>query len=421
MWWWFQGSSDRPRSPHADKQGIIAEGSIRSSKTIDFICGFCLWSATYFKGQNFAICGKTFPALNRNVINELKKILNTWGWEWTEHRDPMMGPYLQFGGNKYFLFEFNNIQSKTKIQGITLAGLMIDEAALAGEDFIAMAVSRLSVTGAKYWFNCNPDNPAHYVKREYIDKAIEKGLLHLHFEMRDNLSLTEERIQFYESQYTGVFYKRYILGQWVQAEGLIYDFFNESLHTCDLPEQEDIRGISISVDYGTTNPTVFVACGWNRDKSKIWAIDEYYYSSAEHNGRQKTDAEYCEDMKTFVNNVRRKFGNNIKAIIIDPSAASFKLELKRSDIGLRVVDADNAVLDGIRTVSKHMKKGILKICYPCKNGIKEIYGYLWDKKATDNGEDKPMKDSDHFLDSFRYNIMYIVGSGHVDYSSIKWV
>ncbi len=420
MWWWFQGSSDRPRSPHADKQGIIAEGSIRSSKTIDFICGFCLWSAAYFKGQNFAICGKTFPALNRNVINELKKILNTWGWEWTEHRDPMMGPYLQFGGNKYFLFEFNNIQSKTKIQGITLAGLMIDEAALAGEDFISMAISRLSISGAKYWMNCNPDNPLHYVKLEFIDKAARKDLLHLHFMMEDNLSLTQERIDFYKSQYSGVFYKRYILGEWVAAEGLIYDFFDESSHACDIPPQEEIRNIVISCDYGTTNPTVFVAIGYNRNKTKIWVLDEYYYSSADHGGRQKTDSEYTEDMKNFVSKIKKQYGNNLNAIIIDPSAASFKLELRRSNIGVSIIDADNSVLDGIRTVSKQMKNGILKICRNCTYGIKEMYGYMWDKKATEKGEDKPMKEQDHFCDAFRYGIMYICGKGHVDYSAIKY-
>ena len=98
------------------------------------------------------------------------------------------------------------------------------------ESFVTQALARCSVGGAKYWFTCNPEGPYHWFKKEWIDKAKEKNLIYLHFTMDDNLSLSEETKERYKKNFVGVFYKRFILGLWVIAEGAIYQFFADHIN-----------------------------------------------------------------------------------------------------------------------------------------------------------------------------------------------
>lgn len=274
---------------------------------------------------------------------------------------------------------------------ITLAGLFCDEVALMPESFVNQATGRCSVDGSKYWFNCNPDGPMHWFNQNWILKAKEKNLIYLHFTMDDNLSLTERIKQRYRNMYVGVFYKRYIQGLWSIAEGAIFDMWVESVNEIkfeDLPK--DIQSLRryISIDYGTTNATVFLDCYYDVSNNIIWIPREYYYDSKTEM-KQKTDKQYADDLVKFVSE-----GKTPTGIIVDPSAASFKAEVKSR--GLRVKEADNEVLDGIRMTSTMISQGNIRMVKnKCKRSIGDILSYVWDEKAAQHGIEKPVKENDH--------------------------
>lgn len=392
--WWMEGS------PAADKDAIIADGAIRAGKTLPMSLSYVFWAMASFNGQNFGMSGKTIGALRRNVIILLKVLLKARGYRVKDHRADNLLVISRNGvTNQFYLFGGKDERSQDLIQGITLAGMYFDEVALMPESFVNQATARCSVDGSKLWFNCNPQGPYHWFKLEWIDKTAEKNALHLHFTMDDNLSLSERIKERYRRMYSGVFFNRFVLGLWVLAEGLIYDMFDEAVHCVDiLPER--FNRLLMGVDYGTGNPTVFLLLG--QLGNAVYVIDEYYWDSSK-TGRQKTDAEYSADMRKFIS------GRYPQAILIDPSAASFKLQLKRDGVaGVR--EANNDVVDGIRTVATFLGSGRLYIYRRnCPNLLKEFSSYGWDPKAQKRGEDKPLKQSDHAQDALRYCLHTIFG------------
>ena len=209
--------------------------------------------------------------------------------------------------------------------------------------------------------------------------------------MDDNLSLSERIKKRYRSMYTGVFYKRYILGLWAVAEGIIYDMFSEEKHVISEP-QSYVGRKYVSVDYGTQNATVFLL--WEKNRKGQWVATKEYYYSGRDEAEQKTDGEYADDMEEFVS------GIEIESIIVDPAAASFIAELKKR--GFKVKKAKNDVLDGIRFVGNLLNLGVLLFLKDCKETIKEFGSYIWDEKAIERGEDKPVKQFDHCMDAARY-------------------
>lgn len=396
--WWTD------KSPVKDKQGIIADGAIRSGKTLAMSLSFCLWAMTRFNGQNFAMCGKTVGSFRRNVLATLKLMLKSRGYMVEDHRaDNMLIIRRGAVENSFYIFGGRDERSQDLIQGITLAGLLLDEVALMPESFVNQATGRCSVEGSKMWFNCNPAGPPHWFKTEWIDKRERKGLLYLHFTMDDNLSLSEEIKARYRSMYAGVFYLRYIKGLWAVAEGLIYTMFSEECTYSSLASHiPNTAQKMIAVDYGTTNPCVFLET-WDDGKT-IWVEREYRWDSrseeAQRSGRsQKTDKEYADDMADFMG-IRPE---DQCTIIVDPSAASFIQELRSR--GWVVKPADNEVLDGIRKVSTMLVSGRLKVNRrKCKGLCAEMQAYVWDDKAKDRGEEKPVKQKDHGPDALRYRI-----------------
>ena len=266
------------------------------------------------------------------------------------------------------------------------------------ESFVNQATGRCSVAGSKFWFNCNPESPEHWFKKNWIDCAEDKQLLHLHFILEDNHSLSEEIIARYKSMYFGVFYKRFILGLWAIAEGAIYDMFDDDNLYEDNERNKDIAYRRyITIDYGTTNPMVFLEV--YDDGRTMWVEREYYYDSRVK-GRQKTDAEYAEDFVAFCGEKKPDF------VYIDPSATSFRLELRNR--GFRVREANNDVLYGIRLVSTLFGSKRLRINKRCVNTIGETRSYIWDEKARVRGEEKPVKDKDHSTDALRYCVATVL-------------
>ena len=396
--WWC------PESPVKDYDGIIADGAIRSGKTVSMSLSFAIWAMDTFNGQNFAMCGKTIGSFRRNVLFWLKLMLQSRGYSITDHRADNLVVVRRNGKENYFyIFGGKDERSQDLIQGITLAGVFFDEVALMPESFVNQATGRCSVTGSKFFFNCNPDGPYHWFKVNWIDKATEKKLLYLHFTMDDNLSLSEEIKARYRSMYIGVFFKRYILGLWAAAEGIIYDMFDESRHVHDIRDffQLLINGNRyVSCDYGTQNATVFLL--WNKGRDGVWyCIREYYYSGRDK-GRQKTDSEYADDLEKWLDETK------IRAVIVDPSAASFIAELRKR--GYKVLKANNDVLDGIRLVGTMLNLEKIVFASSCTETIKEFASYIWDEKAVERGEDKPVKQFDHAADAVRYFVSTVLGS-----------
>lgn len=419
--WWCR------TSPVKDYDGIIADGAIRSGKTVSMSLSFVMWAMSSFAGQNFAMCGKTIGSFRRNVLFWLKLMLKSRGYKVADHRADNLLVVTRRGVENYFyIFGGKDERSQDLIQGITLAGVFFDEVALMPESFVNQATGRCSVEGSKFWFNCNPDGPYHWFKQNWINKSVGylgkervreireeaaaegrepdlKKLLYVHFTMDDNLSLAEEIKARYRSMYTGVFFKRYILGLWAMAEGIIYDMFDEKKHVVDTRKlAEDYTKQTgynfwtqeryVSCDYGTQNPTAFLL--WNKAADGRWYCRKEYYYSGREKGRQKTDKEYSEDLTGWL------AGMSIRSVVLDPAAASFKAQLEKD--GYKVKKAKNDVLDGIRFVATLLNQGSILFDKSCTNLIMEFGSYIWDAKAAERGEDKPVKEHDHALDAARY-------------------
>lgn len=395
--WWL------PASPVHDKDGIIADGAIRSGKTISMSLSFSLWAMENFNGQNFGMCGKTIGSFRRNVLFWLKLMLKSRGYKTEDKRaDNLLIVTKGDKTNYFYIFGGKDERSQDLIQGITLAGVFFDEVALMPESFVNQATGRCSVEGSKFWFNCNPDGPYHWFKLNWIDKKEEKNILYLHFTMDDNLSLSEKIKNRYKSMYSGVFFKRYILGLWVVAEGIIYSMFDKEKHVCDATEFS-YKEYYISCDYGTQNATVFGLWGKTTDGKHV-LINEYYYSGRDK-GIQKTDTQYADDLEKFIGDYK------VNRIIVDPSAASFIAELRKR--GYRVQKAKNDVLDGIRLTASFMAQDKLLIDEDCVETLKEIASYSWDSDSSKTGEDKPVKEYDHSMDQMRYYFFTVVGNRKV--------
>ena len=399
--WWTQ------ESPVKDYDGIIADGAIRSGKTVSMSLSFVAWAMETFDGQNFIMAGKTIASLRRNVLSVLTPILRGRGYSCEERRgDGLLVVTRGNRENRFYCFGGHDDRSQDLVQGITAAGAFFDEVALMPESFVNQATGRCSVDGSKLWFNCNPAGTMHWFKRNWIDDRLTKNLLYLHFTMDDNLSLSDRIKTRYRSMYAGVFYQRYIMGLWAVAEGLIYTMLSEENYYTEAERPASLHFAArrtIAVDYGTTNPCVFLDC--YDDGVTVWVDREYRWDSrsdeAKRSGNpQKTDAQYANDMAAFMGTEPERWCT----IICDPSAASFITELKSR--GFHVKAANNEVLDGIRTVGALLQKRYIKINRDaCPGLIAEMQAYVWDEKAAMRGEEKPVKALDHAPDALRYDIM----------------
>ena len=264
------------------------------------------------------------------------------------------------------------------------------------ESFVNQAVARCSVAYSKLWFNCNPAGPYHWFKQNWIDRLRDKNAIRIHFTMEDNLSLSEHIRKRYERMYSGVFYQRYILGLWVLSEGIIYDNFDKNTMVQSTPENAQFIKYYVSCDYGTLNPTVFLLWGFYDDT--WYCLKEYYYSGRQTQ-KQRTDEQYANDLATFLGDIKAR-------IIVDPSAASFITVLRKR--GYTVIKASNDVLDGIRATQTAMNTGKIVFSPHCKNLFKELASYVWDEKAAEHGEDKPVKQHDHAMDAMRYFVYKVL-------------
>ena len=379
-----------PTSPKQNKSFAEAThrfnvwvGAVRSGKTYASIERF-IYDLKHGPKGDAMIIGVNRQSIQRNILNHLYEQLGFKTPTGKAEKDTLYGRTVWFVGAP-------DISAVSTIQGSTLALAYVDEATNIPEPFWRMLESRLSIPGAKLLATTNPEGPSHWLKKDFIDNP-NIDLAYWSFNLDDNPSLDETFKTQLKASYTGLWYNRYILGEWALSHGAIfdcYDHYNE--YTNDFPAP---NYYIVGIDYGTTNATAAVLCAVSpKTWPQIRVESEYYYDSAVK-GRSKTDQELVRDIKDFIG------CKNVSAIYVDPAAASFKIALRQHD--LPVLDANNDVLLGIKICSKFIGGKNLVIHKGCKVLREQIQSYAWDPKAADRGEDKPIKRSDHCVDALRY-------------------
>ena len=379
MLWWCGADQDY--------EAVICDGAIRSGKTMAAGLGFMLWAMGRFDRQQFALCGKTSGAVRRNLLPEVMAALRRLGFECREKLSQgQITVRMRERENTFFLFGGKDEAAAALIQGVTLAGVLLDEVVLMPRSFVEQAMARCSVRGSRIWFTCNPGGTEHWFYREWICKADERRALYLHFTMEDNPGLTEQMRQRYRRMYSDVFYQRFVLGRWVSAEGRVYDFYDPSM-AAPAP-QGTMEQYVISCDYGTRNPASFGLWGL---RDGVWYRLREYYWDARREGSQKTDQDYADALRSLAD------GHQIACVVVDPSAASF-IELLRRE-GWQVRKARNDVMSGIRITAGMLRQGKLVICEECVDCLREIQLYVWDERT---GRESVRKENDHAMDDMRY-------------------
>jgi PBSX family phage terminase large subunit len=390
----------------------VWEGAVRSSKTV---ASTFAWMKYVRNGPagNLAMIGKTERTLKRNVIDPIIDMVG-----------PKRARYLA-GSGEFWLFGrriytagANDIKAVQKIQGLTLAGGYGDEISTWPKELWEMLGTRLSVAGAQFFGTCNPDSPVHWLKRDWLDRSAlwvgrdgststghaddEVDLHRFTFTLDDNPHLPPDYVAALKRQYVGLFYRRYILGDWVPAEGAIFDMFDEDRHiVAGLPVIT--RWLSLGVDHGTRNPFHAVILGLGVDQ-RLHLTREWRWDSARHR-RQLSDAEYSRELRQWLTTVpvpqTELLGVRPEKVVVDPSATAFRVQLHQD--GLPSIIADNEVIPGIRTLSSLFATGLLDIHESCRDLLLEIPAYCWDDKAVEkDGTDKPIKLADHGIDAMRY-------------------
>lgn len=379
--WWLSESGV------SEYDGIIADGAIRSGKTVSMALSFIMWAMNDFENQSFGLCGKTIGSLRRNVISVLKLMLRSRGYKVTEHRaDNLIVISRGKTTNNFYLFGGKDESSQDLVQGVTLAGVFFDEVALMPESFVNQATGRCSVDGSKFWFNCNPESPGHYFKTEWIDKKEEKNLLYLHFTMDDNYSLSGKVKSRYRSMYSGVFFKRYILGLWVAAEGVIYDLFvdNKERYIIDTPPK--IRYAKIGVDFGGTGSAHSFTLTGISESQEVVVLDEFYWNNKEKGRLSPTQLEekfvdFCKRAKEKYK-VYEAFCDSAEQTLIE----GFTVAITKARVGVDVRNAKKEPInDRIAFYNSMMSQDRFKVMRHCVHTIEALENAVYDDK-------KPLED-----------------------------
>lgn len=361
----------------------ILYGSVRSGKTWISLVRWAMWVRQRPQNELFMMVGKTREALQFNCINLLSEL--TGG----EFHASAKSNTAWLYGHEIRLLGANDEKATAKIKGSTLAGVYIDELTEIPESFYQMCLSRLSRPGAMLLATTNPDSPRSYVYTDILKNA-DIDCKEWLFLLDDNTTLSADFVENIKREYTGVFYQRYVLGQWVIAEGLVYPNYNNTVPTEPRPYTE----YTVSMDYGTMNPTAMIL--WGHYKGAWYAVKEYYHSGRDTNS-PKTDQQYYDELERLCAGIQPQFDRKL-LLIIDPSAASF-IALAESRHRFKVWHANNAVLDGIRHTASALEAGLIYINDCCSNTIEEFGLYSWN---PDSVEDAVVKANDHAMDCIRY-------------------
>ena len=367
---------------------LICSGSVRSGKTLSVVIAFVIWAMEYFDKAIFAICGKTVSSAERNIIMPFQTIDNLPYSVDYRRSDRLMNVTCGKRSNLFYIFGGKDESSYALIQGITLSGVLLDEVALMPKSFVDQALARtLSVENAKIWFTCNPESPEHWFHTDYI-LGNQPGIKRLHFLMEDNPIMTPEKIKRAEQIFTGVFFQRYILGLWVRAEGVIFRQFADNpsnwlIDELTESEMRSLRFITFGVDYGENKShTVFVATGFNRNASSIYALAERKLDSKGidpvaienafvdfvrdimrlYPGVRLTYA-FCDHPETITNGINKRLQKERLPLVA--------VTARKEEINTRIYAQD-----------KMLNLGIMKIHKRCPMLVHSLSNQVWDEKKT---------------------------------------
>lgn len=393
----MQGSSGRVN---------ILEGSIRSGKTIVSLLRWFIFVAFAPRGGELVMVGRTRDALFRNVIKPMQDP-SLFGALATQVQYTNGASTATILGRTVHILGASDAKAEKVIRGMTVSGAYVDEVTVIPEEFFTQLLGRMSVLGAQLFGTTNPDSPGHWLKKKFLNRvaaALLDDWTVWHFELDDNPSLSESYKDAIKSEYTGLWYRRFIKGEWVAAEGAIYDMWDETLHV--LPEH--LRPplselLCVAADYGTTNPTHALALAITReDRPRLIVVDEWRYSAGE-GGQRWTDSQLATGMEDWMAGLEVELGLVPRWVFVDPAAASFITQLQQDKVP-NIVTANNEVAYGLKLVAKMFHQQRLIVMARCKHLIEEVPGYSWDPKASEKGEDVPLKVADHGLDALRYAV-----------------
>ena len=373
----------------SDKTLMCAGGAIRSGKTHSCTLGFAIWAMAKSEQLDFLITGKSAGSIKRNMANMLNNQLRSFGYKtrYTQSGECM----IEANGKRFHILGGENVDSVGRIQGPTFGGALIDEATLVHKEFFNMLMSRLSVRGAKAWATFNPDNPAHWFKKDVLDRIEQWNGDYQHFTLEDNPTLPQEVKDRFKAQFQGHFAKRFLDGLWCAPSGLIFPDW------VGIADDELPKPISydLVIDYGISN--TFAALLVNNNGNNQYVVSDELYWDAREN-RVKSDDELLEDVIEWLGKKR----DMLRTTYVDPATPNiFKFKL-RGTVGGQVMNADNDVIPGIRVTGNVLKNGELKIADKCRHLREELMGYQWDEKKSDQGLDEPVKKADHACDALRY-------------------
>lgn len=390
----------------------ILEGSVRSAKTVTMV-PLALKMFRAAPPGIIALTGVSKQTIRRNYLDDLFDLVgrNNSSLNQQTGAGHVYGRKIQIVGAK-------DEGSEKYIRGITLAGAISDELTLTPASFTTQLVLRLSPDGSKLYATTNTDSPYHYVYTDYVGnkEAQDAGRVKIvHYDLDDNPTLSGDYKEFIKAQYSGLFYRRFILGQWCMAEGAIYDMYDPDIHRCteaDIPPSNTWADHLLGVDYGAGNPTSahHIIVTKRRDGTPdFWVVGEYYYDPS-ITGQNKTNMQLKQGLIDKYPDIA------VHKVRVDPSALGFITELRSTSCGISLLGpvrgANNDVLDGINTVSTHLEQKRIHVLYPeCQHLDKQFMSYSWDEKAQKRGEDAPLKENDHAVDDVRYAL-------HSEYPSV---
>lgn len=399
----------------ADYRVNLWEGAVRSGKTIGSILRWFMFLADPPPGGELLMVGRTRDSLFRNVIQPMTNP-DLFGPLADAVAYTPGAPTAKIMGHTVHIMGASDVSAEKVVRGLTLAGAYCDEVTILAESFFTQLLARMSVPGAQLFGTTNPDGPYHWLKEKFLDRmadlngagARDDGLdgewRAWHFTLDDNPGLPEDYKRSIKQEYTGLWYKRFILGQWVSAEGAVYDMWDDDTHVvkwADLPRI--VEYLAVGIDYGTTNPTSAIIVGVGEDHV-LYLIDEWRYEP-KSDATRLTDADLAKQIRAWLNESHHPNGPWAQPppLVVDPSAASFHVQLRQD--GVPTYPAENDVLYGIRTVSALLAAGRLKVTDRCAGFIREAPGYAWDPKATSEGRDAVIKANDHSCDAVRYGVI----------------
>lgn len=387
---------------HSTARINIWSGAVRSGKTIASLLRWLTYVADAPRGGALVVSGKTVDTVARNVFGPLQDpgIFGPFARHVHYTRGASTATIL---GRPVEVITANDARAEGRLRGLTSAGAYVDELTLVPEAFFTQLLARLSVPGAKVFCTTNPDGPAHWVRKKFLLRRGELNLAAWHFTLDDNPTLDPAYVEAIKREYVGLWYRRFILGEWCLAEGAVFDMFDEDRHVVsELPAIN--RWLALGIDYGTRNATAALMLALGAD-GRLYLTHEWRHDPATAR-RQLTDADLSRELRAWLAGLQAGdglSGVHPEWIVVDPSAASLRLQLHRD--GMTPALADNSVLDGIRLMSSLLGNGQLRIHASCKGLLDELPGYSWDDKAAARGEDAPIKADDHSIDAARYAIV----------------